>query len=34
LNTLFLRPAPYITFPVPTEYIDKLLESVEKVLDE
>lgn len=33
LNTLFLRPAPYVTFPIPTEYIDKLLEAVEKVLD-
>jgi len=28
LNNLFLRPSATITFPIPAEYIDKLLEAV------
>lgn len=34
LNNLFLRPAASITYPIPNEYINKLLEEVEKVLDD
>jgi hypothetical protein len=34
LNSLFLRPTPHITFPIPNEYLDKLLDAVEKTLDE
>jgi hypothetical protein len=33
LNNLFLRPNASITFPIPNEYINKLLEEVEKILD-
>jgi hypothetical protein len=34
LNNLFLRSPASISFPVPNEYVGKLLEEVEKVLDE
>ena len=34
LNNLFLRPNASITYPIPNDYINKLLEEVEKVLDE
>ena len=34
LNNLFLRPNASITYPIPNEYINKLLEEMEKILDE
>jgi hypothetical protein len=34
LSSLFLRPFPHLTFPISNEYVDKLLETVEKVLDD
>jgi hypothetical protein len=34
LNALFLRPLPHLTFPVPADYIDRLLEAMDKALDE
>ena len=34
LNNLFLRPTASITYPLPSEYVNKLFEEVEKVLDE
>ena len=34
LNNLFLRPSASVNYPIPGEYINKLLEEVEKILDE
>jgi hypothetical protein len=34
LNSLFLRSTPHITYPLPAEYIDKLLDAVEKLVEE
>ena len=33
MNNLFLRPTASITFPIPNEYINKLLEEVEKIVE-
>ena len=34
LNNLFCRPTAHIGYPIPSEYIDRLLEGIEKITDE
>ena len=34
LSSLFMKPYPTMNYPIPSEYIDKLLDAVDKILNE